>query len=197
MDDESWDGYFMKECKKCHQGGGDGTIYAPKGFKVAKAVYNGKLLKPAITVTDRNGKVIKSSNYTVKYSNNKNAGKKAKATVTFKGNYSGTKHLTFTIYKANQKMTVKAATKKLKVKKLKKKAQTIKVFTVKKQGGRLTFKKVSGSAKLKVNAKTGKVTVKKKTKKGTYKMKVKVTSAASANYKAASKTVTVVVKVKK
>ena len=61
----------------------------------------------------------------------------------------------------------------------------------------MKYKKLSGSAKLKVNAKTGKITVKKNTKKGTYKAKVKVTSAASTNYKAASKNVTVKIVVKK
>lgn len=98
--------------------------------------------------------------------------------------------------KSSQKMTVKAATKKLKAKKVKKAKQTVKAITVKNAQGKVTYKKVSGSKKLTVNAKTGKITVKKGTKKGTYKINVKVTAAGNGNYKAASKTVTVKIKVK-
>ena len=43
---------------------------------------------------------------------------------------------------------------------------------------------------------TGKITVKKKTKKGTYKLSISVTASGNANYLAATKTVTVTIKVK-
>lgn len=59
-------------------------------------VYTGKALKPAVVAKDSQGNVIPSSNYTVAYKNNKKMGK-ATAIVTFKGNYSGSKKLTFTI----------------------------------------------------------------------------------------------------
>ncbi|MBE6741433.1 MAG: fibronectin, partial [Ruminococcaceae bacterium] len=48
------------------------------------------------TVTDAKGKKIAAGNYTLKYENNKNVGT-ATVTITFKGNYSGTKKLEFTI----------------------------------------------------------------------------------------------------
>ena len=55
----------------------------------------------------------------------------------------------------------------------------------------------AGGKKIAVNAKTGKVTLKKGLKAGTYKVKVKLTAAASKNYKAAkAKTITLTVKVK-
>ena len=47
-----------------------------------------------------------------------------------------------------------------------------------------------------VAAKTGKITVKKGAKAGAYTVKVKVTSKATANYKAVGRTVKVVLKVR-
>lgn len=60
--------------------------------------YNGNVRKPTVTVKDSNGKTLKKdTDYTVKYSSGrKNVGKYT-VTVTFKGNYSGTKKLTFKI----------------------------------------------------------------------------------------------------
>ena len=98
--------------------------------------------------------------------------------------------------KKAQSLKVTAKVKKLTASKLKKKARVVKALTVKGAKGTLTYTKLSGSKRLKVAKKTGKVTVKKNTKKGTYKMKVRVRAAATKAYKAASKTVTVKVKVK-
>ncbi|MBQ8134655.1 MAG: type I pullulanase [Clostridia bacterium] len=59
--------------------------------------YDGSAKKPKVlTVTDVNGKTVAASNYTVSYSNNKNAGT---ATVTVKGKnpYTGTVKTTFKI----------------------------------------------------------------------------------------------------
>lgn len=68
--------------------------------------YTGKnLTKPTVTVKDSNGKVINSSNYTVTYisrstgksiTNLKGIGQ-YKVKVVFKGNYSGTKYLYFSV----------------------------------------------------------------------------------------------------
>ena len=75
------------------------TIYRPTKFKLSKTeyIYNGKAQKPTVTVTDANGSKISSSYYTVAYSNNTKVGT-ATAKITFKGNYTGTKSLTFKIY---------------------------------------------------------------------------------------------------
>ena len=63
-----------------------------------KFVYNGKIQKPALTVKDSAGKTISSKYYTAKWSNAKSkAVGKYTVTVTFKGNYSGKKVLTYTI----------------------------------------------------------------------------------------------------
>ena len=58
--------------------------------------YDGKAKKPTVKVLNSKGKVLKSSNYTVKYSNNVKAGK-ATATIKFKGKYTGTIKATYTI----------------------------------------------------------------------------------------------------
>ncbi len=68
--------------------------------EIASQAYTGKALTPAPTVT-LNGKTLKQgTDYTVSYSNNTNAGT-ATATVTFKGNYSGTAKGTFKIASAS------------------------------------------------------------------------------------------------
>lgn len=105
-----------------------------------------------------------------------------------------------TTAKKKQKISVKKKTVKVKAKTIKKKAKKVKALTVKNGKGKITYKgkginKKSKKA-LKINAKTGKITIKKKTKKGTYKMKVKVTASGNLAYAAASRTVTVTIKVK-
>ncbi len=64
--------------------------------KVAAQTYTGKALTPAPTVT-LNGKTLKQgADYTVAYTNNTNIGT-GTATVTFKGNYTGSAKATFAI----------------------------------------------------------------------------------------------------
>ena len=160
--------------------------------------YNGKVQKPTVKLVDGKA-LVEGDDYTVAYSNesSKVVGKYT-VTVTGKGNYAGTSaEATYSIAKANNPMAVKAVAKTVKAKKVKKKKQTVAgcVKFTKKAQGKVTYKKVSGAKKLSINAKTGKITVKKGTKKGTYKIKVRVTAAGNANYKAATKTLTLKVKV--
>lgn len=95
------------------------TIYYPKTISLAQTTYtyNGKAQKPKVTVKDSKGKVIESSNYDVKYaSGRKNVGKYA-VTLTFKGNYSGSKTVYFEICpKASKVKSLTGGTKKLTVK---------------------------------------------------------------------------------
>ncbi len=98
--------------------------------------------------------------------------------------------------KSNATIKVSPLKKTYKVKKLKKKAKTFQLKAAVSSGAKATFVKVSGNKKITVSN-TGKVTVKKKLKRGTYKVRIKVAAPATANSKAASTTVTVVVKVKK
>ena len=75
--------------------------------------YNGKVQTPTVTVKDSSGKVLKSNtDYTVSYAaGRKNPGQYS-VKVTFKGNYSGTKTLTFTIAPGTPTLTVTAGVKK-------------------------------------------------------------------------------------
>lgn len=92
----------------------------------------------------------------------------------------------------DQKVTVKTTSKTFKAKKLKKKAASFNIGA--KASTKLTYKVTKKNKK--ISFKNGKVTVKKGTKKGTYKIKVKISAAKTAQYKAASKIVTIKVKVK-
>ena len=100
-------------------------------------------------------------------------------------------------------MIAKAKTVTFNASKVKAKAQTVKAsktFAVKKAKETVTYKatkNVTKNAMKKIKvAKNGKVTVKKGTKKGAYKLRVKITADGDSAYKAKSKTVTLVVKVK-
>jgi len=89
-----------KIVKKCICGTVISTTVIKKisTVKLAKTavVYSGAKQKVKVTVKDSAGKVINAKYYAVTYKNNTKVGK-ASATVKFKGNYSGTKTLTFKI----------------------------------------------------------------------------------------------------
>lgn len=101
-----------------------------------------------------------------------------------------------TINKAKPVVKASNVSKQLTASALKKKAQTIKVAASVTGNGKITYTKSSGSSVFTVNKSTGAIIVKKGTKKGTYKLTIKISAAASTNYVAATKTVTVTVKVK-
>ncbi len=87
-------------CEKCkYVSSKSTTVYKASKVSLSKTTYtyNGKAQKPTVTVKDAKGKTIAKSNYTVTYaSGRKNVGT-YKVTVKFKGNYKGTKTLTFKI----------------------------------------------------------------------------------------------------
>ncbi len=171
------------------------NISKAKVSTIADKIYTGKAITPTVKVT-YNGKILsKNKDYTLSYKNNKEVGTAA-ITITGKGSYTGTKTVTFKIVKAANTMTVKATAKTVKYSQLKKAKQTVSAITVKKAIGKVSYKKTSGKSFFTVNTKTGKITIKKGTKKGAYTIKVKVTAAGNSNYKSASKTVTVKIKVK-
>ena len=76
------------------------TYYKVNNIKLSKTAYtyNGKVQKPSVTVKDSKGKTLKKgTDYTVSYSSGcKNVGRYT-VKVTLKGNYSGTKSLTYNI----------------------------------------------------------------------------------------------------
>ena len=165
---------------------------------ISAKTYTGKAIKPAVTVKYA-GKTLKSgTDYTVAYKDNVKAGT-ATVTITGKGDYSGTKKVTFKINKAKNTMTVKAKTKTVKYSTAKKKNVTVpksNAMTVSKPQGTVTYTKSSGSSKITINKKTGKITVKKGISKGTYKVKIKVKAAGDTNYQSITKTITIKIIVK-
>ena len=106
----SENGYTLKKCSVCGYETSKTTLYYAKTITLSTTeyTYNGEAKKPSVTVKDSKGNTISSSNYTVTYpSGRKNVGK-YKVTVTFKGNYTGTKYIYFTINPA--KSSVKSLT---------------------------------------------------------------------------------------
>ena len=95
-------GKITKKCTVCSTIEPTISIARIKSVSLKKSAYtyNGKVQKPSVIVKDANKKTLKNgTDYTVAYSKNKNIGK-ATVTVTFKGNYSGSKKLSFNILPA-------------------------------------------------------------------------------------------------
>ncbi|MGN0142777.1 MAG: fibronectin type III domain-containing protein, partial [Roseburia sp.] len=94
------DGSIVKKCSKCGDKQTVSTIAAISSVELSKTtyVYNEKVQKPSVTVKDSKGKKLAANtDYTVSYpSGCKNPGKYT-VTIKFKGNYKGTKTLTYTI----------------------------------------------------------------------------------------------------
>ncbi|MCR5667346.1 MAG: MBG domain-containing protein [Eubacterium sp.] len=159
-----------------------------------KYTYDGKAKKPTVTVKSGSTTLKNGKDYKISYKNNVNVGK-ASVVVTGKGNYSGTITKTFTIEKAKPNLKLKAKKVTFKAKKLKKKKATAKIKVTSNSNGKITYKVLSGNKELREKVsvnKNGKVTVKKGAKKG--KVVIKVSIAATKNYKADSVRFTVDVK---
>jgi len=120
------DGSVKNVCSKCgYTASKRTTIYKASKISLSKTAYtyNGKTQKPSVVVKDSKGNKISSSYYTVTYaSGRKNVGT-YKVTVKLKGNYSGTKTLTFTINPVKTTIKATAAKKSLKLTIGKKSAQ--------------------------------------------------------------------------
>ena len=71
---------------------------------IPSVTYTGSAKKPSVTVKDGDYTLVEDKDYTVTYSNNTNAGT-ATATVTGKGNYTGSVSKNFTINKASRDVT--------------------------------------------------------------------------------------------
>lgn len=114
-------------CTSCGNVSVSKTINYPKTIKLSATsyTYNGKAKKPGVVVKDSAGKSLKEgTDYTVTYpSGRKNVGS-YNVVVKFKGNYSGTKTLTFKINPTSTKISkVSGGKKSLTVKYSKKSKQ--------------------------------------------------------------------------
>ena len=95
-------------------------------LKATSLTYNGKVRTPKVVVKDRTGKtLVKNTDYTVSYAKGRKYVGKYAVKITFKGKYSGTKTLYFTIKpKATSISSLKAGSKKFTVKWKKQATQT-------------------------------------------------------------------------
>ena len=95
-------------------------------LKATSLTYNGKVRTPKVIVNDRTGKtLVKNTDYTVSYAKGRKYVGKYAVKITFKGKYSGTKTLYFTIKpKATSISSLKAGSKKFTVKWKKQATQT-------------------------------------------------------------------------
>ena len=116
---------YCSVCKKTLS-----TTVIPKAssikLKATSLTYNGKVRTPKVIVKDRTGKtLVKNTDYTVSYAKGRKYVGKYAVKITFKGKYSGTKTLYFTIKpKATSISSLKAGSKKFTVKWKKKATQT-------------------------------------------------------------------------
>lgn len=96
----SANGKIVNKCTDCGTTFSTKTINKIASVKLAytKVAYNAKAKTPTVTVKDSKGKVlVKNTDYTVTYATGRTKVGRYKVTVKFKGNYSGTKTLYFTI----------------------------------------------------------------------------------------------------
>ena len=189
---------YCSVCKKTLS-----TTVIPKAssikLKATSLTYNGKVRTPKVIVNDRTGKtLVKNTDYTVSYAKGRKYVGKYAVKITFKGKYSGTKTLYFTIKpKATSISSLKAGSKKFTVKWKKQATQTtgyqVQVATNKK------FKKNKKTVTIK-KQKTTKTTVKKLKAKKKYYVRVctyktvKINGKSIRIYSGWSKTKTVTTK---
>ena len=162
---------YCSVCKKTLS-----TTVIPKAssikLKATSLTYNGKVRTPKVIVKDRTGKtLVKNTDYTVSYAKGRKYVGKYAVKITFKGKYSGTKTLYFTIKpKATSISSLTAGSKKFTVKWKKQATQTtgyqVQVATNKK------FKKNKKTVTIK-KQKTTKTTVKKLKAKKKYYVRVR------------------------
>ncbi|MCI9446707.1 MAG: hypothetical protein HFH36_04805 [Lachnospiraceae bacterium] len=91
-------GSITEKCTSCGHIKSSIVIFSAVSIdlETSSYTYDGEEKTPAVTVKNSIGEIIDSSNYTVAYKNNREAGK-ATATAELKGNYTGTLEKTFDI----------------------------------------------------------------------------------------------------
>ena len=109
------DGQTYKKCTVCGAVTGKTVIPKASNIKLSKTAYtyNGKVQRPGVTVKNSKGKALKNgTDYTVSYPKGmKNVGKYT-VKVTLKGNYSGSKSMTYNINPKGTSVSKVTAAKK-------------------------------------------------------------------------------------
>ena len=156
------DGSIIKRCSICNDSQLVQTIAKPAVYTITKNTYNGKVLKPSVTITDRNGKKLSPSSYEILY---KKTGKNVgtyQAQINFRGDYTGNKTISYQILPKNCSLrSVKAKKKSFTVrwKKISTKMPTKRIsgyqvqYSEKPNFSKSKIKKVSGYKKTSVTIK--------------------------------------------
>ena len=156
------DGSIIKRCSICNDSQLVQTIAKPDVYTITKNTYNGKVLKPSVTITDCNGKKLSPSSYEILY---KKTGKNVgtyQAQINFRGDYTGSKTISYQILPKNCSLrSVKAKKKSFTVrwKKLSTKMPTKRIsgyqiqYSEKPNFSKSKIKKVSGYKKTSVTIK--------------------------------------------
>lgn len=177
----SANGKIIRKCTGCGKPATQILSY-PKTITLSntKYTYNGKVIKPTVTVKGADGKEIHPANYSVTYSPGcKNAGT-YNVIITFKANYIGKVTKSFTINKASQTLSAANHTKVY---------GNAAFFTGVRQtkgNGKLSF--TSSNPKVATVSSTGKITI-----TGIGRTTITITAAATTNYNKATKAITVTV----
>ena len=187
-------GKIVSKCSVCGAVNSTTAVPLAKTFTISATNYNynGKVKTLSVTVKDSKGKTLnKNTDYTVSYAKGrKNVGKYA-VKITFKGNYSGTKTLYFTIKpKATSISKVTAGSKKFTVKWKKQATQTTGYQIQYSTSSKFSKAKTVTVGKNSTTSKTiSKLTAKKKyyVRVRTYKT-VKINGKATKIYSSWSKT---------
>ncbi len=169
----SKNGTSTKKCTVCGNVSSKTTIQKIKSAKLSATThtYNGKAKKPAVVVKNSAGKTLKqNTDYTVKYaSGRKNVGT-YKVTVTMKGNYSGTKTLTFKINPPKTTVSKLTAGKKSLTVAITKKSSQVGGYQIQYS----TSKKFTNAKSKNISGyKTTKTTIKSLSAKKTYYVRVR------------------------
>jgi hypothetical protein len=132
--------------------------------------YNGKQKTPSVTIVDKaNNKLVKNTDYTVSYSKNKYVGT-GTVKVTFKGDYSGSKVLTFKINPASTTIKKLSPAKKSFTATINKKSSQVTGYQIQYS----TSKKFTNAKTKTIKSyKTTKLTVKSLSAKKTYYVRVR------------------------
>lgn len=123
----SANGSITKQCTVCGKIVNSSVIYYPKTVQLSSAryTYNKKVKTPSVIVKDSRQQKVSPSNYTVSYFGSRKSVGQYTVKITFKGNYSGSKTLTFHILpKGTSIKKLKSGKKKMTVKWKKQKTQT-------------------------------------------------------------------------
>lgn len=97
------DGYILEKCSGCGHEKKTITFFKASSIQLSTTsyTYSGGVKTPSVTVKTSKGETLKKDvDYSVKYASGRKSVGKYAVTVTLKGNYSGTKTLSFTIYPA-------------------------------------------------------------------------------------------------